>query len=74
MGARDFEDRGYALNATIESNEDGSTTGAIFANTPVAITVIVAGTVLGLAFMLTQDWRPPDPLALAEGAVERLTP
>lgn len=67
MGANDFESRGYALNATI-ANADGSS-ASVLANTPVAIAVIVAFTVLGVGAMLTQEHRlPQDPqLALAEG-------
>ena len=70
MEANDFEDGGYALNATIAilTDGDGSTTATVLANTAVAIAGIVAVTVLGVAMLTQERWRPQDPqLTLAEG-------
>ena len=69
MEANDFADRGYALNATVTTDVDGSTTWRVFANTPVAITGILA--VTGL--LLTQELRRPQgpQRAIPDGDGER---
>jgi hypothetical protein len=66
IGANDFASSGYALVAKITY---GDGTATVFANTPAAIALVSAVTVLAVGAMLSQGrWLPQVPqLARAEG-------
>lgn len=69
MEADNFADRGYALNAAITKNVDGSTTLGVIASTPVAILGIF---VFAGLFLTLELRRPQDPQrAIADGDGER---